>query len=146
MKAILIAPLLNSNAVLPPMDDLVYLVDGVPTGGFSLVGNVPQPDTFTCFVLVHTAPATMDAMVASGDYVFVEEVAEGEPEIAALAAPNPPRDLPAPAALRIWLIQHGYSPALVAGHIPANADPPGLRRGLRGLHQVSDEEYQRAWH
>ena len=37
MKAIVIAPMRNANAVLP---NLVYLVDGVRTGGFSLVGNV----------------------------------------------------------------------------------------------------------
>jgi len=124
---------------------LTFDDNGVRTGGFTLVGNVPQPDTFTCLVLVHTTAETVQAMVDSGDYVFVEEVTEAEQEIVTLAAPDPKPDLPTPAALRLWLIQHGYSPALVAGHIPANADPPGLRRGLRQIHQVSDEEYGRAF-
>ena len=138
MKAIIIAPLENANATLP---DLAYDVDGVPAGGFTLVGNVPQPDTYTCLVLVHTATETVTAMVDSGDYVFVEEVAE--PEIVALAAPNPPAELPGPAALRIWLIQQGYSPSIVAGTIPNEADE--ILAGLQALHQVSEVEYGRAW-
>lgn len=205
MKAIIIAPMQNANAVLPPMDGdglrLTYLVDGVRTGGFTLVGNVPQPDTFTCFVLVHTSPETVDTMVDSGDYVFVEEVVEPEfvpaeykpspavlailekakkrpeiieamdainagwneiadgahgdivrfpepepepePEIVALAAPNPPPELPAPAALRIWLIQQGYNPPIVARTIPNQADK--VLAGLQQLHQVSEAEYARAY-
>ena len=148
MKAIIIAPMVNANAVLPPMDGdglhLTYLVDGVRTGGFTLVGNVPQPDTFTCFVLVDTSPETLDAMMDSGDYLFAEVVAGAEVEIVALDAPDPPPELPAPAALRIWLIQHGYNPSVVAGTIPKEADE--LLAALKVLHQVSEGEYARAWH
>ena len=148
MKAILIAPLENANAVLPPMDGdgethLTYDVDGVRTGGYGMVGNVPQPDTFTCLVLVDTTEATITAMTDSGDYVFVEEVTENA-EIAALSPPNPPAELPGPAALRIWLIQQGYSPSVVAGTIPNQADE--ILAGLQELHQVSEDEYGRAWH
>lgn len=139
MKAIVIAPLANANATLP---ELAYDVGGVRTGGFSLVGNVPQPDTYTCFVLVHTSPETVEAMTASGDYVFVEEVTE-DAEIAALSPPNPPAELPGPAALRIWLIQQGYSPSIVAGTIPNQADK--ILAGLQELHQVSEVEYARAY-
>lgn len=139
MKAIIIAPLANANATLP---DLTYDVAGIPSGGFTLVGNVPMPDTFTCFVLVHTSPETVEAMIASGDYVFVEMVAE-EVEIVALAAPSPPPELPAPAALRIWLIQQGYSPSIVAGTIPNQADE--ILTGLQELHKVSEVEYARAY-
>ena len=141
MKAIVIAPLAGANAVLP---DLTYDIAGVPSGGFTLVGNVPQPDTFTCFVRVHTSEATLNAMMASGDYVFVEEVVEGDAEIVALSPPNPPAELPGPAALRIWLIQQGYSPSIVAGTIPNQADE--VLAGLQALHQVSEVEYGRAWH
>lgn len=162
MKAIVIAPLANANAVLPPMDGdgthLTYLVDGVRTGGFTLVGNVPMPDVFTCLVLVHTSPETVEAMADSGDYVFVEEVMEDvgalltseefvyvepDPEIITLDAPNPPPELPGPAALRIWLIQQGYSPSIVARTIPNEADE--ILAGLQELHQVSKVEYARAW-
>ena len=232
MKAIVIAALANANAVLPPMDgdgtetQLVYLVDGVRTGGFTLVGNVPGPAPInTCFVLVHTSEATVDAMVASGDYLFVEYVAEAEPEIAALAKsdetdailyealahwadnqtgwmcqlrehycncdsfynyedepephepacafrdavdwveamfagsrseivaladpkpePKPKHELPARAAVVQWLRNHGYSPALLNAKIPPGAPAHGVRRGLQDLHEVSEDEYGRAWH
>ena len=148
MKAIIIAPMVNANAVLPPMDGdglhLTYLVDGIRTGGFTLVGNVPQPDTFTCFVLVDTSPETIDAMIASGDYLFAEVVAGAGAEIVALDTPDPPPELPAPAALRIWLIQHGYNPSVVAGTSPNQADE--VLAALKVLHQVSEGEYARAWH
>ena len=93
-------------------------------------------------VLVHTSPEIVEAMMGSGDYVFVEEVTEGA-EIAIASAPNPPAELPGPAALRIWLIQQGYSPSVVAGTIPNQADE--ILAGLQELHQVSEVEYGRAW-
>jgi len=150
MKAIIIAALANANAMLPPMDgdgtetQLVYLVDGVRTGGFTLVGNVPGPAPInTCFVLVHTSEVTIDAMVASGDYLFVEYVAEAEPEIVALAQPH---TLPGRAAVVQWLRNHGYSPALLNAKIPPYSQAHGVRRGLQDLHEVSEDEYDRARH
>ena len=148
MKAILIAPLENANAVLPPMDgdgtetQLVYLVDGIRTGGFTLVGNVPGPPPInTCFVLVHTSEATVDVMVDSGDYLFVEEVVDPDVEIAALGQPH---TLPGRATVVQWLRNHGYSPALLNAKIPPGAPAHGVRRGLWDLHEVSEEEYGRA--
>ena len=147
MKAIVIAALENANAVLPPMDGddlhLVYDVDGVRTGGFTLVSNVPMPDTSTCFVLVHTSEATVDAMIASGDYLFVEEVVDPDVEIAALGQPH---TLPGRATVVQWLRNHGYSPALLNAKIPPGAPAHGVRRGLQEIHQVSEVEYGRAWH
>ena len=141
MKAIIIAALANANAMLP---DLTYDIGGVPSGGFTLVGNVPGPAPInTCFVLVHTSEATLDAMVASGDYLFVEYVAEAEPEIVALAQPH---TLPGRAAVVQWLRNHGYSPALLNAKIPPGAPAHGVRRGLQDLHEVSEDEYGRAWH
>lgn len=149
MKAILIAPLENANAVLPPMDgdgtetQLVYLVDGIRTGGFTLVGNVPGPPPInTCFVLVHTSEATVDVMVDSGDYLFVEEVVDPDVEIAALGQPHP---LPRRAAVVQWLREHGYSPALLNAKIPPGAPAYGVRRGLQDLHLVSELEYNRGY-
>lgn len=83
MKAIIIAPVENANAVLPPMDGgdelrLTYDDAGTLRGGFTLVGNVPMPNVHTCLVLVHTSPTTLDAMIDSGEYLFVEEIAEPE--------------------------------------------------------------------
>jgi len=150
MKAIIIAALANANAVLPPMDgdgtetQLVYLVDGIRTGGFTLVGNVPGPPPIsTCFVLVHTSPETVDAMIASGDYLFVEEVVGPAVEIVALAGPK--HTLPGRAAVVQWLRDHGYSPALLNAKIPPGAPAHGVRRGLQDLHEVSEDEYGRAW-
>lgn len=146
MKAIVIAALENANAVLPPMDGddlhLVYDVDGVRTGGFTLVSNVPMPDTSTCFVLVHTSEATVDVMVDSGDYLFVEEVVDPDVEIAALGQPHP---LPRRAAVVQWLREHGYSPALLNAKIPPGAPAYGVRRGLQDLHLVSELEYNRGY-
>ena len=150
MKAIIIAPLANANAVLPPMDgdgtetQLTYLVDGIRTGGFTLVGNVPGPAPInTCFVLVHTSEATVDAMIASGEYLFVEEIVDPDVEIVALAQPH---TLPGRAAVVQWLRNHGYSPALLNAKIPPGAPAHGVRRGLQDLHEVSEDEYGRAWH
>ena len=149
MKAIVIAALANANAVLPPMDgdgtetQLVYLVDGVRTGGFTLVGNVPGPAPInTCFVLVHTSEATVDAMIASGEYLFVEEIVDPDVEVVALGT----HTLPARAAVVQWLRDHGYSPALLNAKIPPGAPAHGVRRGLQDLHEVSEDEYGRAWH
>lgn len=153
MKAIVIAALKDSNARLPPMDgdgtetQLVYLVDGIRTGGFTLVGNVPGPAPIsTCFVLVHTSPETVDAMIASGDYLFVEEIAEPEPEIVALAQPEPKtkHELKDRAAVVQWLRNHGYSPALLNAKIPDHATANGVRRGIQDIHGISEIEYARA--
>ena len=167
MKAIIIAPMVNANAVLPPMDGdglhLTYLVDGVRTGGFTLVGNVPGPAPInTCFVLVHTSPETVDAMVASGDYLFVEALPVEEKPIAAMRtikwavnrvaeilsikAVEDKHQLPDRAAVVQWLRNHGYSPALLNAKIPPGAPAHGVRRGLQDLHEVSEDEYGRAWH
>ena len=150
MKAIVIAALANANAVLPPMDgdgtetQLTYLVDGIRTGGFTLVGNVPGPAPInTCFVLVHTSEATVDAMIASGEYLFVEEIVDPDVEIVALAQPH---TLPGRAAVVQWLRNHGYSPALLNAKIPPGAPAHGVRRGLQDLHEVSEDEYDRARH
>ena len=141
MKAIVIAALANANAVLP---DLTYDIGGVRTGGFTLVGNVPGPAPInTCFVLVHTSEATLDAMVASGDYLFVEEIVDPDVEIAALAQPH---TLPGRAAVVQWLRNHGYSPALLNAKIPPGAPAHGVRRGLQEIHEVSEDEYGRAYH
>jgi len=152
MKAILIAPMENANAVLPPMDGddlhLTYLVDGVRTGGFGMVGNVPGPAPIhSCYVLVHTSQATVDAMIASGDYLFIEEVTE--PEIEALAQPpgrGPTHALKGRAAVVQWLRNHGYSPALLNAKIPPGAPAHGVRRGLQEIHGVSEVEYERVYH
>ena len=143
MKAIIIAPVENANATLP---DLTYDEGATLCGGFTLVGNVPMPDVHTCLVLVHTSPTTLDAMIDSGEYLFVEEVAE-EAEIVLLTQEGqPPHQLPGRAAVVQWLRDHGYSPALLNAAIPPGAPAHGVRRGLREIHQVNETEYGRAWH
>ena len=140
MKAIIIAALANANAMLP---DLTYDIGGVPSGGFTLVGNAPGPAPInTCFVLVHTSEATVDAMIASGEYLFVEEIVDPDVEIAALGT----HTLPARAAVVQWLRNHGYSPALLNAKIPPGAPAHGVRRGLQEIHEVSEDEYGRAYH
>ena len=147
MKAILMAEIRDANAAMPPMDEgdlhLVYLVDGVRTGGWGLVGNATGLGLYTCFVWVHTSEEMLDAMLATGDYLFVEEIPDPvEAEVVATAGPD--RELPGRAAVVQWLLGHGYSPALLNAMIPPGAPAHGVRKGLQDLHQVSELEYGRA--
>ena len=75
-KAIFKVPIVNDNAVVPPMSDddggtqLHYDDNGTLRGGFSLIGQVPQVDE--CLALIHSSQKTIDAMAADKDNTLVE--------------------------------------------------------------------------
>jgi hypothetical protein len=87
-SAIYAAPFVeNIGPVLPPIvgdgDELQlgYINEaGELCGGYSAVGNIPYPapplPPNTCLVRVWSSEETLDALAASDDYLFVEDVDE----------------------------------------------------------------------
>ena len=80
MKAIFAVPMENSNAVLPPMEDLHYTEDRVLKGGYSLIGQVPQRGVKGVLVLVDSSPETLSAMYEDPRYLWIQSVAEAAVE------------------------------------------------------------------
>ncbi len=78
MKAIFSVPVANANAVLPPMEELHYIEDDVLTGGYSLIGQVPQARVPTCLVLIDSSPETIRAMYEDPAYLWMENLPEPE--------------------------------------------------------------------
>ena len=76
MKAIFAVPMANANAVLPPMEELHYTVDGVLCGGFSLIGQVPISGIPGCIVLIDSSAETIQAMHDDAAYLWIEDVVE----------------------------------------------------------------------
>ena len=81
-KAIFLAPVPEgtSNFTLPPLSDpeggiqLYYDDNGTLRGGYSAIGQVPQAPN--ALVLIHSSQATIDAMDADDDYLWIEDVVE----------------------------------------------------------------------
>jgi hypothetical protein len=67
---------------IPPMVDsegglqLHYVNGGVLRGGFACISYVPIATT--CIVQIHSSQATIDAMKASEDYIWIEDIEEKE--------------------------------------------------------------------
>jgi len=81
-KAIFLAAVKDANAVLPPFQadsgtQLYYFDNGVLKGGFVCISFCGK-DIQTVLVMVDASEDTLDAMAASEDYAFVENVAEVE--------------------------------------------------------------------
>jgi hypothetical protein len=79
MRMLVLTTLTSAGPTLPPMDSedggpqLHETVDGkIRDGsGFWMIGQVPGPVP-TCICMVDTSEATIDAMIASGDYGWWE--------------------------------------------------------------------------
>ena len=80
MKAIFAAPMANSNAVLPPMEELHYIEDRVLHGGYSLIGQVPIAGIPGCLVLIDSSAETIQAMHDNAAYLWIEDVVEVDDE------------------------------------------------------------------
>ena len=100
MKALFMTTMVNGVPNLPPFEaedggiQLYHTVDGVLCGGYSCLGQVPVKGIPSMLVQVWASNATLDAMDADNDYVFIEDVEEPAAELAPvpeLASPAPKR-------------------------------------------------------
>jgi len=84
MKALFMTTMVNGVPNLPPFEaedggtQLYHTVDGVLCGGYSCLGQVPVKGIPSILVQVWASNATLDAMDADNDYVFIEDVEEPE--------------------------------------------------------------------
>ncbi len=125
-KAIFMTTMTNGTPDLPPHEaeddglQLNYDDNGVLKGGYSCVGQVPG-DVDSILVQVLSSDETLDAMAAENDYVFIENVEEPEPELAA-----PDRWLlPSPPGITAWVENPNPAP-------DPKVKPPTERRFNRG--------------
>jgi len=79
-KAIFMTTMTNGSPDLPPHEaeegvQLYYTVNGELRGGYSCAAQVPGT-VGSILVQVLASEETLDAMAASDDYVFIEDVEE----------------------------------------------------------------------
>jgi len=152
-KAIFMTTMTNGTPDLPPFEaengglQLSYLVDGVLTGGYSCIGQVPGK-IGSILVQVNASEDTLDAM-AAGDYVFIEDVVETDVavEIGPAMAPRLQSPKPKPArqfnrgkALQ-FLLSHGHAADLAQTFPGAVAD---AIHTILELHDISEQEWRYA--
>ena len=166
-KAIFMTTMVGGVPNLPPFEaesgpQLYYTVDGVLCGGYSCLGQVPVNGIPSMLVQVWASNATLDAMDASDEYVFIEDIAEPAaepgltpaPELASpapksrrkrgeamLAAPEPKatkRQFNRGKALA-FLLSHGQAKELAQTFPGAVADAV---HAIQTIHGITPEQWQ----
>ena len=126
MKAIFCVPFqIGLGPVLPPMSadeglQLHYTENKVLKGGYSCIGYVDKRRT--CLVLVEADKATIDAMAASPDYLFLKDDGDAGPVVV-----KDSKD---------WLVDQGHDDKELD-----KVDWKDTEVALLGVHEVTDAEY-----
>ena len=137
-KSIVMTTMPGGLPDLPPHEDglqLDYLDDGVRTGGYSCIGQVPGAWP-SILVQVLASGATLDEMASAANrdkYIFIEDVAEGDPPTI-------------PEGTRRFNLGWALAFLLVHGHA-AEFPPGGVSEAVHyilDLHGITPEQWQHA--